>query len=263
MSEFKAYLVHYPQEYWQFKGWKFESPAVMIDGISYGATSRVVTSDKLGIDGFDEAAQKFIGSIRDTLHGWRDVGFDRFALQIQWHGDSTAKVYMVDSEVDIYIAGKVHESPYLTKEFFARRGEIVPSTYAPYSEPKYVRPEDKTIVRKKTTRGSIITIIRDEEQDLARIEVTDVEDMMKISSALGKAGIAMDVKQGVSKHTWEDALPQHKRVRGPMSKQKGEYPGLTIYFLSKRIDKVLLSITPLLAAGVGQNEIEGEYKEIT
>ncbi len=258
MTEYKAYRVFLPVAYLTSIRWTITNTksVIAVDGIDYAPTGRIVTSNI----GYEDAAIKYIESIRDVLHGWRSLAFDRFVLVIQYHQDRSALPFYTDDIIEKDISRKeeaaAKHGSHITTEFFARRGSLIPPKESEVGalRPKYVPPEGVTITRRKTKRGAILTVIQDEQQGLARIEITDTEELMTITSILGKAGIAIDLKHNVSKHTWEDALPQHKRIRGPMMRKNNEYPGYTIYFMLRRMDKVLLSLTPLLE--------EGEYREL-
>jgi len=112
-SPYKYFLVFLPTEYFLLLGWRIPSNVVTVGGESFGQTSRAVTAAT-----FEEGAIKYIESIRNPLYGWRDLKFDKFALQIHAGTDRNVNVFLVDDIIEKY----VQTIPKGIKlEFFARR----------------------------------------------------------------------------------------------------------------------------------------------
>lgn len=114
-GKFISYVVFLPVSYYIQKRWIIPSNVANVGGMAYAQTSRLVTSPI----GFEDAARKYIASIRNPLHGWRDVDFDTFVLQRRYYSDRTVKMFSVDEIIENYMA-TLSGRP-LTPEFFERR----------------------------------------------------------------------------------------------------------------------------------------------
>ncbi len=116
-SLYKYFLIFLPTEYFSLRGWKIPSNVITADGASFGQTSRAVTAAT-----FEEGAVKYVESIRDPLHGWRNIIFDKFALQIHAGASRDVKIFPVDDIIEECIEKAKRIPGKLTPEFFARRG---------------------------------------------------------------------------------------------------------------------------------------------
>ena len=115
LGEFISYVVFLPVSYFASEGYKVPFNIITLDSVKYGQTSRLIASNI----GFGDAAMKYIASIRNPLHGWKDVGFDAFMLQRQYYQDRTAIAFSVDEIIEQYVATFVGKP--ITPEFFERR----------------------------------------------------------------------------------------------------------------------------------------------
>lgn len=98
---------------------------------------------------------------------------------------------------------------------------------------RWIPPEEKYRLVKRTKRGSLVVIQR--EGDKAIIEVPNLEDMLDISKLLNASGIKWDMRSGISKSAWE-GTPAH--LRGSRGVGKG-YPGYTVMFNFSDLEKVI------------------------
>lgn len=98
---------------------------------------------------------------------------------------------------------------------------------------KYIPPEEKYRLVKRTKRGSLVVIQR--EGGKATLEVANIEDMMDISRFLRVSGIKWDIQSGISKSAWE-GVPVYLRM--PRGMGKG-YPGYTITFDFSELERIV------------------------
>ena len=118
---------------------------------------------------------------------------------------------------------------------------------------KYVPPEEKYRLVKHTRRGSLIVVTK--ADDMAKLEVTNFEDMQAISRLLSASGIEWKTRRGVSKPVWEDASPLYREKRGAESIRLGLYPGSTIEFDFLELERVMAELNkeyPLLSESRGE-----------
>lgn len=102
---------------------------------------------------------------------------------------------------------------------------------------RYVPPEEKYRLVKRTKRGSLVVIQR--EGNLAKLEITNMEDMMGISHLLNAAGVKFTTEAGVGKHAWEETPAYIRTPREPPSIRAGTYPGHTLLFDYSDLERVM------------------------
>jgi len=98
---------------------------------------------------------------------------------------------------------------------------------------------------KRTKRGSLSIITKGEEK--ATLEITNQEDMQDITQLLTRLGVTFEMTPGISKSAWEGA-PVDMRGPRPVRIEPGNkkaYPGWTVEFDFKELEKVMRSITEL------------------
>ncbi len=110
---------------------------------------------------------------------------------------------------------------------------------------KWIPPEEKYRLVKRTKRGSLVVVQR--KGDKATLEIPNLEDMNDISNLLNASGIKWSMQAGISKPTWE-GTPAYLREPRDIS---GAYRGYTITFDYSDLEKVIEGriLQPLMLEG--------------
>lgn len=104
----------------------------------------------------------------------------------------------------------------------------------------------------KTPRGSVVSVSKDKR--FARIEVTGPEDAQDLSVLLNALDIKRKSVHGVSGPAWTGTSYRYRSERGVMSKERGEYPGITYYINYRDLLKAMRAMGMTLNADKEQGQ---------
>ncbi len=102
---------------------------------------------------------------------------------------------------------------------------------------QYVPPEEKYRIIARTKRGSLVVVTRDEDE--AKIEIANFEDMNDISNLLNATGIVWKSHSGISGIAWEAVPPYLRGERSPETIRLNIYPGRTVVFDFAELERVM------------------------
>ncbi len=152
---------------------------------------------------------------------------DRYMAELTKMGIRTVSAYNL-SEQGLELV--LH---YGFKESYPDSDVYVYEINNPGHEARWVPPEEKYRLVKRTKRGSLIVVYR--EGDRAELEIPNMEDMEDISNLLSASGIKWESRSGISKNAWE-GTPAY--LRTPRGISKG-YPGRTVMFDYSDLERVI------------------------